>query len=72
MKKQLLLGLIPVFAISLLSFANPTDTKITEGCAYLEYCAGYADGKEEAAKVMTMEEWTAIKDGCIARRCPGY
>lgn len=72
MKKQFLLGILPVFAVSLLSFSKPVDTKITKNfCDYTSYCSGYADAKEEQ-EPMSMEEWTAVYDGCIAKRCPGY
>lgn len=71
MKKQFLLGILPVFAVSLLSFdSTAEEVTITEALSPCgDYCSGYADAKEEE-RVMTMEEWTAIYNECTSRRCP--
>lgn len=69
MKKILFLGILPVFAISLLSFSNPVETKITETFTDCKsYCNGYADAKEEE-EPMTMEEWNAVREACLERMC---
>ncbi len=57
MKKQFLLGILTVFAVSLLSFnSSAEEVNIAEALSPGgDYCSGYADAKEEE-RVMTMEE----------------
>lgn len=72
MRKKFILGILPLFVASLLLFSNPIKASNSDTfCEYTSYCAGYADAKEEA-KPMTMEEWTAVYEGCVERKCPGY